>query len=138
MKVVINMCYGGFGISLQAARWMAAKGHELAQTEVKEFDQQDEWIKEFVATGTWPKACPKKQIIWLEIDAKCFKGKRWYGGFRCERTDPLLIQAVKKLGKKANGEHAELKIVTIPDGTDFTIEEYDGSEHIAQAHQTWR
>lgn len=54
-----------------------------------------------------------------------------------KRTDPLLIECVEALGSLANGSHAELAIVEIPDGIQWQLEEYDGSEHIAKAHRTW-
>jgi hypothetical protein len=41
------------------------------------------------------------------------------------------------LGAEANGRYAQLKIVTIPDGIEWEIEEYDGNEHIAEQHRTW-
>lgn len=31
----------------------------------------------------------------------------------------------------------DLKIVEVPDGIKWQIEEYDGWEHVAEAHQTW-
>ena len=54
-----------------------------------------------------------------------------------ERHDPALVQAVEELGNNANGAHAELAVVEIPDGIDYIIEEYDGIEHIAEKHRTW-
>lgn len=54
------------------------------------------------------------------------------------RADHRLVQTVRNLGPKANGGFAQLKIVTIPDGVDWTIKEYDGQEHIAEVHRTWR
>jgi len=56
---------------------------------------------------------------------------------RSGRNDPLLVQAVEELGEAADGSHAELKVVEIPDGVNWTIEEYDGWEWIAEAHRTW-
>jgi hypothetical protein len=53
------------------------------------------------------------------------------------RTDPNLIQVVEEMGEKANGKFAKLKIIEIPDNTEWTIEEYDGLEWIAEAHRTW-
>lgn len=47
-----------------------------------------------------------------------------------ERDNPKLIEVIKKLGKDANGECADLSIVEVPDGADWTIEEYDGKEWI--------
>ena len=54
-----------------------------------------------------------------------------------ERNDPAVVQAVEELGDKANGEHAKLVVVNIPDGIEYSIEEYDGMEHVAEAHRTW-
>ena len=53
------------------------------------------------------------------------------------RADPLLIQVIEELGEEANGNCAEIKIVEIPDGTQWKIEEYDGQEWIAEVHRTW-
>lgn len=53
------------------------------------------------------------------------------------RTDPALIKVVKKLGEEANDEYAELKIVEIPDGTKFEIDDYDGIETIHEVHRSW-
>jgi len=53
------------------------------------------------------------------------------------RDDPLLIQVIEELGTRANGPLAKLKIVEIPDGTDYTIISQDGLEHIAEVHRTW-
>ena len=53
------------------------------------------------------------------------------------RDDPLLIQVIGELDEKANGGVAELKIVEIPDGIKWVIEDYDGSEHIAEKHRKW-
>jgi hypothetical protein len=46
-----------------------------------------------------------------------------------ERYNPLLVEAVKNLGEKANGRNAQLYIDKI-EGTKFRISEYDGLESI--------
>jgi hypothetical protein len=128
MKVVINKCFGGFSISVDAARFMAARGNAKAASEIAEYDEKV--------------ADPTKQD---EIERKY--GPRWYGfgyGHPNEkdnsgygRTDPDLVAAVEELGKRASGEMSNLKVVEIPDGVEFEISEYDGNEHIAEAHRTW-
>jgi len=55
-----------------------------------------------------------------------------------ERDDPMLIFAIEELGSDiASDDYAELKVVSIPDGVDWVIEEYDGWETIAEKHRTW-
>ena len=55
-----------------------------------------------------------------------------------KRTDPDLIRCIETLGSAAaSGEHAEVKVVEIPDGTDFYIHNYDGIETIHEHHKSW-
>ena len=52
--------------------------------------------------------------------------------FEIERDDPALVQVVEELGKAASGNFAQLKVVTLPDGTEWEIQEYDGVEWLTQ------
>jgi hypothetical protein len=54
-----------------------------------------------------------------------------------DRNDPLLVKVVEEMGRKANGRSAELSVVDVPDDVKWTIEEYDGVEHVAEVHRTW-
>jgi len=55
------------------------------------------------------------------------------------RNDEALVQTVEELGSdKASGRFADLKIVNIPDGVEWEIDEYDGMEKVAEVHRTWR
>jgi hypothetical protein len=54
------------------------------------------------------------------------------------RDDPVVVDIVRELGEKANGRFANLKIVEVPYGVDWQIEEYDGLEWVAEKHRTWR
>jgi hypothetical protein len=47
-----------------------------------------------------------------------------------ERNDPALIQVIEELGRDADGECAKLRIVDLPAGTQYRIDEYDGSESV--------
>ena len=53
------------------------------------------------------------------------------------RDDEHLISVVELMGSAANGRHAELKIVDVPDDVNWYVEEYDGREWVAERHQTW-
>jgi hypothetical protein len=61
------------------------------------------------------------------------KGHDW----EMERNDPILVQVVKELGKKANGDYADLKIVEIPDDVEWYISDYDGLETVHEKHRSW-
>ena len=54
-----------------------------------------------------------------------------------DRDDYDLVTVVEGLGDKANGSYAKLKVVEIPADVAWQIEEYDGSEHIAEQHRIW-
>lgn len=54
------------------------------------------------------------------------------------RHDPLLVECVRELGKKANGRCANLAIFKL-DGNQYRIDEYDGNESVEQPsdEQEW-
>jgi hypothetical protein len=54
------------------------------------------------------------------------------------RNDPDLVDIVERMGKEAQDRYSNLKIVEIPDGVQWEIQEYDGQEWIAEQHRTWR
>ena len=58
--------------------------------------------------------------------------------FDNDRSNYLLIEAVNKLKKKANGIDADLKIVEIPDDIEWAVHGCSGREWIAEKHRTWR
>ncbi len=53
------------------------------------------------------------------------------------RSHPDLVLVVKKLGKEANGEHAELRIIEIPDDVIYKIVDDHGMESIHEVHRSW-
>jgi hypothetical protein len=54
------------------------------------------------------------------------------------RDDPILVAVVRDMGAAVNGNFAKLKIVKIPGNIEWTIDEYDGQEWVAEKHRTWR
>lgn len=87
MKVVINRCHGGFGLSDKA-----------------------------------------KKLYRKLFNEEVLEGNR---------GDPRMVQVVEQLGLEANDVYADLKIVEVPNDVDWTIEEYDGMEWVAEVHRTW-
>jgi hypothetical protein len=44
---------------------------------------------------------------------------------------------VETLGSAANGWAAELKVVEIPDGIEWYVDDYDGLEVVNEKHRSW-
>ncbi len=114
MKIIINKCYGGFGLSEEAVL-LYGKKKGLNIIAVK-----DKIMKNLC-----------HYYLNEKIESNYFSDRD------IQRNDPVLIEVVEELGKKANGYCAELKIVEIPDDVEWIIEEYDGKEWIAEDHRRW-
>ena len=141
MKVVINRCFGGFGLSDEAYEKLIEWGIPVRKYIEQEQDEETGLFK--------PQPLNDGEVIFdreLSLDGpfnspnyRKLLGRYWETWIDGNRTHPLLIQVVEELGvDEASGPHASLAIVEIPEGTDYSIEEYDGSEHVAEVHRTWR
>ena len=141
-KVVINNTFGGFGLSNEAVlRYAELVGKKIWVIDEEYFptyslvppeERADAGEKRGGAPDNW----------WeMTIEEKSQFNQKWseqtFQPREIARDDPFLIQVVEELGKKADGRHAELKIVEIPDDVEWQIEEYDGSEWVAEKHRTW-
>jgi hypothetical protein len=129
MKVVINKCYGGFGLSEEAKLKLAVSDCPHMQLfEPKAYYGGGKgWEKEFARDSN--SDGPFKVLV---IDGKIVTDEH---GNDHSRSCPFLLEVVEAGG--ADGRHAKLKIVEIPDGVEYEIDEYDGMEHIAEVHRTW-
>ena len=120
MKIVINSDFGGFGLSREAFEMLLQrKGIEYEVEESKTFG--------VIRESFYRKGHAGDDKFYLsEYD------------FYESRADKDLVEVVEKLGSAANGSHASLKIVEIPENVEWEIDEYDGMEHVAEKHRTWR
>ncbi len=57
--------------------------------------------------------------------------------FDNDRSNPLLVETVQKLGAKANGLYTTLKIVEIPDDIEWRVDAINGKEVIREKHRMW-
>ena len=116
MKIVINTCHGGFSLSDEAfSMLLNRKGIEFETVE-------GNCVTHFYRKGMVDK---NEGYLGYHQDEFC-------------RDDADLVAVVEALGSKANGDYAELKIVEVPDGVNWYIEDYDGAEHVAERQRTWR
>ena len=77
----------------------------------------------------------KAETLYYRLSEKSESDVSWYD---IDRSDPMLVQVVEDLGSEANDEWSDLKVVEIPDGIDWIIQEGDGIEWVAEKHRTWR
>lgn len=120
-KLVINRCYGGFGLSEEAFdRLLDAKG--ITYEKVKE--------KDGLSYG------PDYYHVGHAGDDDFYISPYEFHSWE-NRSDQDLVRIVEELGANAAGNFAELKVVEIPDGVEWQVEEYDGIEWVAEKHRTW-
>ena len=100
MKVVVNRCFGGFGLSDEAfEEYLKRKGIEYTSK---------------INVNGYPEFYDKNNKILFDVDIP--------------RDDKILIGIVEEMGEKANGCCADLIVVEIPDDAKWDIEYYDGKE----------
>lgn len=149
MKIVINGCYGGFGLSHEAIMEYAkrkgitlharpseqdrqrgvtdpAKAFMVEYLTVppEEYDRQREVEREAARDGSGRDFSKSNAMYWSHYDI--------------ERTDPILVAMIEEDEEgKYDGPHASLHVVEIPDGVNWEIDEYDGIESIHETHRSW-
>lgn len=140
MKVVINKCFGGFGLSFPALkRLYSLKGNDLyayIQSKYEWKDGENEY------TRICEEEYDKNEHVFIyytnkDLGNKVSEIEDFVNSRDLERTDKDLIKVVKEFGESANTMCSKLKVIEIPDGVEYTVEEYDGQEWIAEKHRTW-
>ena len=131
MKVVKNVCYGGFRLSHAAVMRYA----ELTGLALYPFIDDRENLR----ANPHPWYGKTKPILGLihYCTKKKYSDKNSFNPVCIDRTDLALVKVVEDLGKEANGKHASLVVVEIPDDVKWEIDNYDGMETIHEKHRTW-
>ena len=119
MKVAINRCFGGFGISNEAfERLLDLKG--IA------FDKVENENSSFLGATYY-------EAGHAGDDEYYISDYHYYDN----RADPDLIAVIEYFKEEANSWAADIAIVEVPDDVKWHIHEYDGLEHVAEDHRTW-
>lgn len=117
-KIVINTCFGGFGLSEKAFEM-------LLNRKSIPFEKQDSGYSLIGPDYYQPGHLGDKDYYISEYS------------YYENRADSDLVAVVEELQKDANNWASELKVVEVPDDVEWHINEYNGLEHIAEDHRTW-
>lgn len=145
MEVVINGCYGGFSLSVKGTLKLAElKGVQIFGYVNDRLKYSDYLTRDnnYIKVTDFDSINKHDLVFWMIKDlgetTSELPSDAWFKeGRELDRNDPELVKVVKLLKKEANGMCASLKVVKIPDGVEWEVEEYDGMEHIAEVHKTW-
>ena len=111
-KIVINSCYGGFGLSDEAIRMFLNRKNIVFE------EKPNGWGgNSFNEPG--------------QEESSLFDTVQYM-----KRSDPDLVYVVETLGEKASGRFAKLEIEELPVGTLYRISEYDGLESLETRDET--
>jgi len=149
MKIVLNRCFGGYGLSPKAYKKIAdLTGVNCyfftgVHSEVR-CTLEDAEKTTFFSAYNIPNPQDYKYDDWSAMSPE--EKESWNNQYRArripdfegDRTNPLLIRVVEELGSDiASGRLSKLEIVEIPDGIDWEIDEYDGNETVEEKHRSW-
>lgn len=140
MKVVVNRCYGGFSLSDKAIEMiMNRKGlncFRYMQTKYNFLDGVNEYTKcDETEVNNHLFVCYMTKDLGEKISK--LPNEFFWNDRIIDRNDVDLVAVVEELGEKADGRFAQLKVVEIPDGVNWEIDDYDGVETIHEVHRSW-
>ena len=139
MKVVINRCYGGFGLSEAAYEKLIEWGVPVRAYVDQKRDNKGRYLPEPQNDGEviFDRRLGGRSFSGdVESDIR-FMGRYWDCWTEETRNHPMVVRVVEELGSAANGRCAELTVVEIPDDVNWEISEYDGMERVAEKHRSW-
>ena len=128
-KVVYNACYGGFSLSRESCkRYWELQGKEVWIENGDFMDIFTVWLvppEERFEQKDWRSMTMDERVAYNKKHSE----QTWYYG-NVSRHDPILVQVVEELGKKANGDYGNLAIAEVSGS--YRIDEYDGYETVKE------
>ena len=139
MKIAINRCFGGFGISHDAVMRYA----ELSGITLYPLVEKRGKNGELLCDGSFEPYKNQKNTCLIHYlteplndDGSYVEGSYWSDG-NIDRNDPILIKVIEEMGSAASDKYAAIEIVEIPDDVDWQIDDYDGQETVHEVHRSW-
>jgi len=139
MDIVINACYGGFGLNKKAVMRYA----ELKRIELYPYISKTIYDTHKKVYGRTP-TVDSPDVMFVSYSTKPVEDggeavdDNYFNEGDIPRDDLDLVKVVREMGDKVNTGCSKLKVVEISDDVEWEIKEYDGKEWIAEKHRTWR
>lgn len=133
MKLVINSCYGGFGLSPKALkRYLELKDKEAYFYKQITYSWEDHGVKLQRVDNL--DGLNNELFIYCTTEDQGeilndFPSNTFHSRY-IPRNDKHLVQVVEELGAEASSKVSNLKVVEIENGRWYKIDEYDGYESI--------
>ena len=118
-RILINNCFGGFAMSDAALHWLIDnKGWSIASySEIQARTSRGDTFN-YTFSDTM----------------QVFSHKDVFN----DRTDDDILDCFDALGtEQFSGNYSLVAAVDVPADVKWSIEDYDGNEHIAEVHRTW-
>jgi len=140
VKLVVNRCYGGFGINHRGRiAYAKEKGIKLYLWLHRDAVSSDyATLKEAVESANSGNGWAMCSIVYSTVPKSKYTGTEGINWYDNEiRSDPALIKVVETMGKDCFDEHAKLEVIEIPDDICYDIDEHDGYETVHETHRSW-
>ena len=139
MKIAINRQYGGFGLSLEGKTELGKRqGKDIFHYKQTKYGYDNGGVDEYTkifdedSVGICPYSYSKDfGETTNELD------DAYYFSIPEDRSDKDLVSVIEDMGEKSFSKYSTLKIVEIPDGIEYEIDDYDGIETIHECHRSW-
>ena len=145
MKIVLNKCYGGFGLSHVAKMELFKKRGIEVFPYIYKWDggevsyerySLDKLDNSLMTSITYFQKDPKIDSFIEEANEKSEYAPIYLDFDYEDRGNEDLVEVVEKLGELAGGRFSELRVVDIPNGASYEISDYDGIETAHYGFQT--
>jgi hypothetical protein len=146
MKIVINTCYGGFGLSNEAMfLYLKKTGIDCFFYKQTTYSGQNENRKQvYTRLSNVDAFEDENSLIYIYSKDLGETVNKFMSEYYCDRSfendrqNKFLIETIEELGSdKSSGSCANLKIIDIPDDVRYEITNYDGIESIHETHRSW-
>ncbi len=140
-EIVINKCWGGFGLSHKAIMLYAKlSGFKLYPfVEIRE-KRGEKWspttgkYKPYINEKSKDNSCDLIHYFRKPLKNGVYENNAYFSDRDIERDDLMLIKVIKTLGSKSSDRLANLKIVKIPADIERKINDYDDMESVEEKH----